>query len=108
VRGSGERSVFSPRSKSCGTRRGRLARAPPARLRRPSSPRRAVDPVTPPPPAPPRACPVPSPHKSAVKCIRKDRLTKEDLDALTVEVKAMEMLKDHPNFVKYYDFFSEK
>lgn len=43
-----------------------------------------------------------------MKCIKKDALTKEDLEALTVEVKAMEMLRDHPNFVRYYDFFSEK
>jgi len=44
----------------------------------------------------------------AVKCIKKDKLTKEDLEALSVEVKSMEMLRDNPFFVKYYDFFSEK
>lgn len=47
-------------------------------------------------------------YHAAAKCIKKDNLTKEDLEALAVEVKAMELLTDHPNFVKYYDFFSEK
>jgi hypothetical protein len=36
------------------------------------------------------------------------KLTKEDMDALAVEVKAMEMLKDHPNFVRIIDHFNEK
>ena len=44
----------------------------------------------------------------AVKCILKSKLTKEDMDALAVEVKAMEMLKDHPNFVRIIDFFNER
>ena len=44
----------------------------------------------------------------AVKCILKKKLTKEDMDALAVEVKAMEMLKDHPNFVRIIDHFNEK
>ncbi len=45
---------------------------------------------------------------AAVKCILKSKLTKEDLDALAVEVKAMEMLRYNPNFVGYLDFFNEK
>jgi len=45
---------------------------------------------------------------SAAKCIKKSALTKEDLEAFAVEVQAMQMLSSHPNFVAYYDFFSEK
>lgn len=37
---------------------------------------------------------------AAVKEILKSPLTKEDLEALAVEVKAMELLRDHINFVK--------
>jgi hypothetical protein len=44
----------------------------------------------------------------AVKCILKSKLTKEDMDALAVEVEAMERLKDHPNFVRIIDHFNEK
>lgn len=44
----------------------------------------------------------------AVKCITKATLTPEDLAALTIEVKSMQMLNGHPNFVQYYDFFDEK
>ena len=44
----------------------------------------------------------------AAKVIIKSRLTPEDLAALNVEVRAMDLLKDHPNFVKCHDFFSEK
>lgn len=44
----------------------------------------------------------------AAKCIKKSALTKEDLEAFAVEVQAMQMLSSHPNFVAYYDFFSEK
>lgn len=51
---------------------------------------------------------LPCPAPAAAKCIKKEPLTKDDLEALAVEVKAMELLKDHPNFVQYYDFFSEK
>jgi hypothetical protein len=49
------------------------------------------------------------PHSfAAVKCIKKAKLTKEDLDALNVEVQAMKLLDNHPNFVQFYDFFSER
>lgn len=44
----------------------------------------------------------------AVKIIDKAALTAEDLAALEVEVEAMKILSDHPNFVKLYDFFPEK
>ena len=43
----------------------------------------------------------------AAKVIDKRKLTPEDLAALNVEVKAMDLLKEHPNFVKCHDFFSE-
>lgn len=45
--------------------------------------------------------------KCAVKVMIKSQLTKEDLDALSIEVKAMQMLTGHPNFVGFYDFFDE-
>lgn len=50
----------------------------------------------------------PSPPMTAVKFIDKKALTAEDLAALEVEVKAMEILSSHPNFVRLYDFFAEK
>ena len=37
---------------------------------------------------------------AAAKCILKAPLTKEDLEALAVEVKAMQLLSDNKNFVK--------
>ena len=37
---------------------------------------------------------------AAAKCIEKKNLTKEDMEALAVEVKAMEMLRDNKNFVR--------
>jgi calcium/calmodulin-dependent protein kinase I len=43
----------------------------------------------------------------AVKCIDKKALTPEDLAALKIEVKAMELLSDNPFFIKYFDFFEE-
>lgn len=59
-----------------------------------------------PPSVPRRATPVPAP--AAVKFIDKKALTPEDLAALEIEVKAMEVLSSHPNFVRLYDFFAEK
>ena len=44
----------------------------------------------------------------AVKCIKKATLTAEDLAAIDIEVKAMERLSDHPNFVRMYEMFAEK
>jgi len=38
--------------------------------------------------------------EAAVKCILKAPLTKEDLEALAIEVKAMQLLRDNKNFVK--------
>jgi calcium/calmodulin-dependent protein kinase I len=38
----------------------------------------------------------------------KSSLTDEDKAALAVEVKAMQMLNGHPNFVTLYDFFDEE
>jgi hypothetical protein len=46
--------------------------------------------------------------RAAVKCIRRDKLTPEDLAALAIEVKAMQLLKENPYFIKYVDFFTEK
>jgi len=46
--------------------------------------------------------------EAAVKCILKAPLTKEDLEALAVEVKAMELLRDTKSFVKILDFYNEK
>ena len=37
---------------------------------------------------------------AAAKCILKAPLTKEDLEALAIEVKAMQLLSDNKNFVK--------
>jgi hypothetical protein len=37
---------------------------------------------------------------AAAKCILKAPLTKEDLEALAVEVKAMQLLSGNKNFVK--------
>lgn len=45
---------------------------------------------------------------AAVKFIDKKALTPEDLAALEIEVKAMEILSSHSNFVRLYDFFAEK
>lgn len=44
----------------------------------------------------------------AAKVMQKSALTPEDIAALAVEVRAMELLSEHPNFVKYYDFYDEK
>ena len=44
----------------------------------------------------------------AAKFIKKSALTPEDKAALSIEVKAMEMLKDHPNFVHLVQHFNEK
>jgi hypothetical protein len=44
----------------------------------------------------------------AAKCIKKRDLTKEDIDALAVEVQAMKLLKSHPNFVHMQESLSEK
>ena len=44
---------------------------------------------------------------AAAKCIRTSALTKEDMEALAVEVKAMELLRDHRGFVRIIDFFNE-
>lgn len=44
----------------------------------------------------------------AAKVIRKRDLTPEDTAALAVEVKAMTMLRQHPNFVHIVEHFSEK
>ena len=43
-----------------------------------------------------------------MKCIKKATLTAEDLAAIDVEVKAMELLNNHPNFVHMYEMFAEK
>lgn len=42
----------------------------------------------------------------AVKCIELSRLTKEDEDALEVEVEVMRRLK-HPNLVQFVDYFED-
>lgn len=48
----------------------------------------------------PNALPNGEKFVGAVKVIDKSKLTPEDLVALNIEVKAMDTLKDHPNFVK--------
>ena len=48
----------------------------------------------------PNALPNGEKFVGAVKVIDKSKLTPEDLVALNIEVKAMDTLKEHPNFVK--------
>lgn len=45
--------------------------------------------------------------KYAVKCIKDSSLSKEDRDALKVEIDILRKL-DHPHIVKFYDFFEER
>lgn len=44
---------------------------------------------------------------TAAKIMLKSSLSDEDKAALAVEVRAMQMLNGHPNFVQLYDFFDE-
>ncbi len=44
----------------------------------------------------------------AAKCIKKAALTPEDTAALAIEVKAMQIMRQHPNFVHLIEYFSEK
>ncbi|CCI40863.1 unnamed protein product [Albugo candida] len=48
----------------------------------------------------------PTKQKYAIKCIKRDGLTVEDIEALTTEVAILKQM-NHPNIMILYDFFAE-
>ena len=46
-------------------------------------------------------------QKYAIKCIKREGLTPEDIEALTAEVTILKQM-DHPNIMILYDFFTEE
>lgn len=45
-------------------------------------------------------------QKFAIKCIKKDGLTEEDIEALTTEVAILKQM-NHPNIMNLHDFYTE-